>query len=94
MEITTGAVVVSLAGHDKGGLFAVTGIIDQSYVLIADGKSRKTEKPKKKKLKHLKALGRLTLPEPGAASNRGLRRALREFRAAVAAVAEGGIYLV
>lgn len=31
----------------------IVGIYDDEHVLIADGESRKTEKPKKKKLKHL-----------------------------------------
>jgi len=49
-----GTIVVSLSGRDEGRLFAVIDIIDEQYVLIADGKHRKLDKPKKKKLKHLK----------------------------------------
>lgn len=95
MEITTQTVVVSLKGHDKGRLFAVIGFAGEGYALIADGKVRRLEKPKKKKLKHLRAIGRLSLPEPGAASNRGLRRALSEVGATRnPPVAEGGIWLV
>ena len=91
MNIMTDVVAVSLRGHDKGGIFVVIGFADENHALIADGKIRKREKPKKKKLKHLMAIGRLELPEPSAASNRELRHALRKFGAAVAAVAEGGI---
>ena len=89
MEITTDVVVVSLRGHDKGGIFAVVGFAEEGRVLIADGKIRRIEKPKKKKLKHLRAIGRLELPEPSVASNRRLQRELKQFRGA--AVAEGGI---
>lgn len=46
--------VVSVSGRDKDRIFMVTQILDQDYVLIADGALRKLEKPKKKKVKHLK----------------------------------------
>jgi ribosomal protein L14E/L6E/L27E len=49
-----GSVAVSLAGRDKGRRFIVVGVLDEDHVLIADGRLRKIEKPKKKKLKHLK----------------------------------------
>ena len=49
-----GDIVLALAGRDEKKLFAVIEIIDGSYVFIADGKSRKTETPKKKKIKHIK----------------------------------------
>lgn len=45
--------VVSLSGRDKNRIFMVVEVIDQNYVLIADGMLRKLEKPKKKKVKHL-----------------------------------------
>ena len=48
--------VLSLAGRGKGRVYAVTDVIDENYVLIADGKSRKQTDPKRKKLKHLKLL--------------------------------------
>ena len=89
MDITTDDVVVSLAGHDKGGVFAVIGL-DREYAIIADGRQRKIEKPKKKKRKHLKAIGRLELPSP-IATNRELRQALRTYSEARATAAEGGI---
>ena len=46
--------VVSLSGRDKNRIFMVTELVDSNYVLIADGTLRKLEKPKKKKIKHLK----------------------------------------
>lgn len=80
MEIKCGAVVLSAAGHDKDGVFAVIGFTDAHAVLIADGKRRKIEKPKKKKLKHLKPLGMLTCENPEI-TNRQLRKALKQFSA-------------
>lgn len=52
-ELSLGQIVSSKAGRDKDKLFAVIQIIDNSYVMIADGDLRKIEKPKKKKVRHL-----------------------------------------
>ena len=52
-EVKAGDVVRSAAGHDRGGLFVVLGAADADCVLLADGKTRTVEKPKKKKRKHL-----------------------------------------
>ncbi len=48
-----GRVVRSTQGRDAGRLFVVVGVIDESYVLIADGALRRIDRPKKKKVKHL-----------------------------------------
>lgn len=52
-QITLGQIVHSKAGRDKDKYFVVVGIIDDDYVLIADGDFRKISSPKKKKVKHL-----------------------------------------
>ncbi len=52
-EIKVGQVVKSKAGRDKDRFFIVIGIVDEQYVLIADGDLRKIDKPKQKKIKHL-----------------------------------------
>jgi len=52
MEIERADVVVSLAGRDQGRLFFVVEA-DEVYVTIADGKSRKLERPKRKKRRHV-----------------------------------------
>ena len=52
-EYALGQVVQSTQGRDTGRDFVVVGIIDQSYVLIADGALRRIDRPKKKKVKHL-----------------------------------------
>ena len=79
MEIRIGTVAQSAAGHDEGVLFAVIGFADEKHALIADGKVRKLEKPKKKKLIHLEPLGQLTQDSP-TETNRQLRNALKVFR--------------
>ncbi|NMB27270.1 MAG: hypothetical protein GX987_04385 [Tissierellia bacterium] len=52
-DITVGQVVKSRAGRDKGNIFLVWSILDETHVLIVDGDIRKLDNPKKKKVKHL-----------------------------------------
>ena len=47
---------VSLMGHDKGRLYLIVKVIDADFVLVCDGKVRKTDSPKKKRFKHLKTV--------------------------------------
>ena len=49
-----GSIALSLAGRDKDRTFIIVGVLDETYVYVADGRKRKIEKPKKKKLKHLR----------------------------------------
>ena len=71
-----GTVVIASAGRDKGGLYAVTQVLDDRYVLIADGKRRPIEKPKKKNLAHLKRTNQVITE---ITTNRQLRITLRDF---------------
>lgn len=48
-----GRICRATAGRDKNKRFVITAIIDEAYVLIADGVTRPIEKPKRKKLKHV-----------------------------------------
>ena len=57
MEIDRSSLIVSKAGRDKGQLFFVIDA-DEQYVYLADGKSRKLEKPKRKKRKHVEQVPR------------------------------------
>lgn len=78
-----GTLVRSLAGHDRGGIFAVLAA-DAAFVYIADGRRRPVNRPKKKKRRHLEPvegdLGpvreSMQLGRPVADST--LRRALRQ----------------
>ena len=76
MDIVKGSVVIAKAGRDKGRAFAVTDIIDSRTVLIADGKSRPLERPKRKNVIHLQCTAaradRVT-------TNRQLRIFLKDF---------------
>ena len=57
MEISKADMVESIAGRDQGKLFYVIGT-EGVYVLIADGKERTIEHPKRKKLKHVQKVAR------------------------------------
>lgn len=53
MTLSVGDIALSKAGHDAGKRFVVLKIVDAQYVLIADGRTRKVAKPKRKKMRHL-----------------------------------------
>lgn len=57
MEISRSDIVLSTAGRDQGLLFYVLDVNDD-MVLIANGKERKLEHPKWKKLKHVRKVAR------------------------------------
>ncbi len=76
MEIVTGSIVRAKAGRDKGGYFVVLGT-DGRYALIADGKRRRVEAPKRKNLIHLCATN--TVLEGMPATNPQVKKAIREF---------------
>lgn len=52
MEAKPGDIVCSKAGRDKTGYFVVMSV-DGDYAQICDGRKRKTDTPKRKKIKHL-----------------------------------------
>lgn len=47
-----GMMAKSLAGHDKGKVYLVSGA-DETYVYLVDGKCRTMDHPKRKKKKHV-----------------------------------------
>ena len=52
MKIARANIVRSDAGRDKGKLFIVLAV-EGEYLLLADGKGRKVESPKRKKSRHV-----------------------------------------
>lgn len=95
MTIGKADVIRSIAGHDAGGLFIVLKT-DGEFALLADGRRRRLENPKRKKLRHLRYDGAIScgtaekLLSGEGVTNRELRRALAEYRAAPVG-AEGGM---
>lgn len=53
--VEVGRVVISKCGRDEGRYFLVTKVLDDDFVLIADGRTHTAQKQKKKRKKHLKA---------------------------------------
>ena len=51
MDIARSDIVKATAGRDAGKLFFVLGT-EEDFLLLADGKTRKLESPKRKKRKH------------------------------------------
>jgi len=78
-------VIRSQAGHDKGKVFMVL-CAEGEYVTLADGRSRRVEKPKRKKRMHTQKIAshegttadKLHRGEP--VSNKELWEALRLYR--------------
>ena len=54
LTMIPGRVVISTQGRDEGRYFIVLEVIDEQFVLMADGLTRKIAHPKKKKVKHLR----------------------------------------
>ena len=82
-----GDIVLALAGRDEDRLFAVVGIIDKDYVLISNGRSRRVDFPKKKKIRHIKLLKeagssfaeRVEKSKSGRLTNLILRNVINEY---------------
>ena len=56
MDIVKSNIVKSTAGRDEGDLFFVMDI-QEEFLLLADGKRRRVENPKRKKCKHVAFVG-------------------------------------
>ena len=88
-DISISDIIVSTAGREQGKLFYVIGT-DGVYALIANGKDRKLEHPKRKKLKHVRFVTRtdsrvaLKLRTGEKVLNSELRRELAVFRQTLA----------
>lgn len=76
MDIAKGSVVIAKAGRDKGKAFAVIQVLDDRTVLIADGRRRPLERPKRKNVIHLQRTGTTV---DCITTNRQLRIFLKDF---------------
>ena len=94
MEIAKSNIVRSDAGRDKGKLFVVLAV-EGEFLLLADGKARKVENPKRKKRRHVLFVSaektRLSEKITGNVkfTNSELRRTLAAFRDEVQPDQEG-----
>ena len=78
MSLDKGCVVLATAGKEKGRAMAVVGS-DNRFVLLADGRKRPIERPKRKNPRHIKSAD-FRLDISTLSSNRELRRALADSR--------------
>lgn len=94
MEIAKASIVRSDAGRDKGKLFVVLAV-EGEYLLLADGKGRKVESPKRKKRRHVEFVAtddsRLSdkIKSEEKITNSELRRTLAVYRGEVHPDQEG-----
>ncbi|TFJ92852.1 KOW domain-containing RNA-binding protein [Lentibacillus salicampi] len=80
-----GQVVRILQGREAGQYAVVLKLIDDRYVLLADGEKRKYDRPKKKNLQHIEVMDHISpevqnsLLETGRVTNGKLRFAITKF---------------
>lgn len=80
LPMETGRAVQSLQGRDAGRCFVILQVVDDQFVLMADGLTRKLDHPKKKKVKHLHPKPvRMEGVEDGLRSHQLLDSDLRKF---------------
>ena len=89
MPIEKADIVISLNGRDEGRRFLVIATQDE-YALLADGKGRKVDRPKRKKHKHVKLEDKVQSPIASKliagekVTNNEIRRALAQYTLALA----------
>jgi large subunit ribosomal protein L14e len=80
-----GQVVRIMQGRDAGQYAVVVNLVDDKYVLLADGEKRKYDRPKKKNLHHIELMDYISpevqnsLLETGRVTNGKLRFAIAKF---------------
>ena len=76
MQLQRGMVVRCTAGKEQNGFYLVTAV-EGSYVMLADGKRRPLDKPKRKNIRHIRLTD--TVWETEGLTDRALRRKLQEL---------------
>jgi large subunit ribosomal protein L14e len=80
-----GQIVLITHGREAGQYAVVVGIVDERFVLLADGSKRKFDFPKKKNVQHIKLLDIISpevknsILETGRVTNGKLRYALMKY---------------
>ena len=87
MDIAKSNIVKAIAGRDTGSYFFVLET-EGDFLLLADGKRRRLESPKRKRRKHVELVGESQ--SPVAEKIRGNEKITNsELRRAIAAVSSG-----
>ena len=79
MKLMKGSVVRAEAGRDGGGYFVIVED-DEKYCFIADGRSRKLNKPKRKNIKHIRITD--SMIDLNDITDKKLRNVLKQFGSA------------
>jgi large subunit ribosomal protein L14e len=80
-----GQLVKNLKGRESDQYSVIIGVIDERFVLIADGEKRKYDSPKKKNINHLELFNYISpevensIKETGRVTNGKLRFAVTKF---------------
>ena len=91
-----GQIVQVTNGREQGQYAVIIHVIDDRYVLLADGEKRKYDRPKKKNVKHVYLIPyvsnevRKSLLETNRVSNGKLRFAIAKYRSEVVTDSEKG----
>ena len=80
MDICKGLLVYSKAGRDKGKLFVVLGI-ENDFVYLSDGDTRRVNNTKKKKIKHINRTNTVLELDFENISDIDVRRAILDYSA-------------
>lgn len=80
-EIRAGMLAVSLAGHDKGTLYYIVKV-EEDTLWLSDGRLKPLDAPKKKNVKHIQVISRIPseiIPkEP--VTNESVKRMIRLYQ--------------
>ena len=71
-----GSFAISKNGHDKGEIYVITAIVDDKFVLVANGENRPLMAPKRKNIRHIFVANRRT----AATNDIDLKKAIRDFK--------------
>ncbi|WP_026583681.1 KOW domain-containing RNA-binding protein [Bacillus sp. J33] len=80
-----GQIVLIKRGRDAGQYAIIIRLVDERFVLLADGDKKKFDRPKKKNIQHLQLLNYISsevqssLEETGRVTNGKLRFALAKY---------------
>lgn len=80
-----GRLVRIVRGKEQGGYAVIVAIVDERFVLVADGDGRRFDRPKKKNLLHVELLPAVSrevadsIRETGRVTNAKLRYAIQKY---------------
>ena len=77
MNYEAGQIVKSLAGHDKDCIYMIVRA-DGSFILVADGKRRRLENPKRKNTAHVQLI-KVYVPEADRDKDEAIQHFLKSY---------------